>query len=126
MTKPNDFILNTDYLALAQVSTSEFTAVFPAETFAGGQANDRTRDFTLRATAGAIDRIMISHNGGAYTLGNSLTISIMPTVIIYVYRPDASTLRIRLHEYTSSSGGYSMPTQTIQVKVSSFRPPNVF
>jgi hypothetical protein len=126
MTKPSEFKLNTDYLALAQVSDAEFTAVFPPETFQGGQVYDRTQDFTLTATKGAIDRVLISHNGSDYTVGSALTISTAPILTLFVYRPNSSTLRIRLHEYTSSSSGYAMPMQTIKVKISSFKPPNVF
>jgi hypothetical protein len=124
MTKPSDFKLNTDYLALAQVSGAEYVAVFPSETFPGGQAYDRTRDFILPAVKGAIDRILISCNGGDYTIGSAVVFS--SKLRVFVYRPDASTIRIRLHEYNVSSGGYAMPMQTIKIKVSSFKPPNVF
>lgn len=126
MTKASDFIMNTDFLALAQTGTAEFTAYFPSGTFTPGQPYEQTQDFSLKATNGAIDRILISRNGGAYTVGNSLTISTNPALSIFVFRPNASTLRIRLYGYTASSSGYTMPAQTIKVKVSSFKPPNVF
>ena len=124
MTKPSDFILNTDYLALAQTNTAEFTAVFAAETFPSGQANDRSQDFTVPASKGTIDRVLISINGGDYTVGSRLVLSTIPALSIYVYRPNATTIRVRLHEFGSSS--YSMPMQTVKVKVSSFKSPNIF
>lgn len=124
MTKASDFIMNTDFLALAQTGTAEFTAVFPAETMPAGQSFSRTRDFTLKSVNGAIDRILISRNNGNFTVGASLTILTTPALSVFVYRPNASTLRIRLYGYASSA--YSMPAQTIKVKISSFRPPNVF
>lgn len=126
MTKVKDFIMNTDFLSLAQTGTAEFTAYFPAAHFIGGQAYDSHQDFTLQTTNGAIDRVLISRNGGPYTIGNMLTIDANPALSVFVFRPNASTLRIRLYGYTSSSSGYDMPAQTIKVKISSFRPPNVF
>lgn len=124
MTKPNEFILNTDYLALAQTNRAEFTAVFPQETFNAGQAYTRTRDFICQATNGAIERVLISRNNKDYMVGSKLTISEQPTLWVSVYRLNKSTIRVRLHEYSSNS--YTMPLQTIKIKITSFRPPNVF
>lgn len=127
MTKPNDFILNSDYLSLAQTSTEEFTATFPAETFPAGTPYDRTQDFRVKSTPGAIDMILTSLNGGNYTLGAYITISSgSPTLTIFISRINSTTMRVRLHEYTNQSGGYSMPTQSIKIKLASFNPPNVF
>ena len=126
MTKPNDFILNTDYLALAQTSKEEFMAVFPSETFSGGQAHDRTVDFNIKATQGAIDRVLISRNNSDFVVGSKLFVSNSPTLWFSVYRTDPSTVRVRLHVYTASASGYTMPTQTLKIKVVSFRPPNLF
>ena len=124
MTKASDFIMNTDFLALAQTGTAEFTAYFPSATFTPGQPYEQSQDFSLETTNGAIDRILISRNGGAYTVGNSLNISTNSALSIFVFRPNSSTLRVRLYGYSSSE--YTMPAQTIKVKISSFRPPNVF
>ena len=125
MTKPKDFALNTDYLALAQVGTAEFVAVFPSETFAGGSSYSRTQDFPIGANPGATDQIMVSCNEDEYTVGNSRIIQSTPrTLEVYAYRPNTSTIRINLHVYTGND--YTMPMQTIKIKVASFRPPNVF
>lgn len=127
MTKPNDFILNTDYLSLAQTNKAELTAYFPAETFTPGYAHDRNQDFTVPSSPGAIDTFMISHNGGDFKLGGFLALSINTQVLsIIVYRLNANTIRVKLHEFTNKTGGYSMPAQTIKVKLVSFKPPNVF
>ena len=127
MTKPSNFIANSDYLSLAQKSTTEFTVVFPQEHFPGGYSYDRTQDITVPSINGAIDEIMISHNGSDYYLGNYLVIeSNSPSLSFYVYRPAPDKLRVRLHTYNSAIGGYDMPTQTIKVRASSYLPPNVF
>ena len=126
MTKPSDFILNSDYLALAQTGSAEGMAVFAAETFPAGTAYTRTADFTVPATPGAIDMFLVSRNGDDYTIGSSRTISMnSPNLWISIYRLNATTIRVMLREFTNTTGGYSMPTQTIRVKVSSFKPPNV-
>ena len=126
MTKPSNFIMNSDYLSLAQKNTTETTIVFAQEHFEPG-SYDRTQDITVPAIAGAIDEIMISRNGGDYKLGNSLVVTPnSPSLGFTIYRPNPSTLRIVLHTFNSQSGGYSMPTQTLKIRVSSFLPPNVF
>ena len=128
MTKPNNFILNSDYLSLAQTDTKEFTAYFAAETFGPGYAFDRTADFTVPYSQGSIDMVLISLNGGEYTLGAQMVASMgsPATLAFLVSRISPNTIRVRLHEVNFREGGYSMPAQTLKVKVSSFKPPNVF
>ena len=127
MTKPSNFILNSDYLALAQTGTTEFTAYFSAENFSAGQTHIRTRDFTVQSSQGSIDMVLISLNGGDYILGSRLTESTMqPTMSFFVRRTSPTNIQVQLRLYTSRTGGYSMPLQTVKVKVSSFKPPNIF
>lgn len=130
MTRPNDFVLNTDYLALAQTSREEFTASFGAESYPGGAAVTRQHDFKVKSTPGSVDRILISRNGGDFTVGPSITIPLMTGgftdgfATIWVYRLDASTVRVRLR--IDASQAHTVPAQTIKVKLASFNPPNVF
>lgn len=127
MTKPNNFILNSDYLSLAQTNKAEFTAYFPAEHFDPGYPFDRTQDFTVPYTPGAIDMYLISINGSDYMLGAMVTVQVnSPALAFIVSRINSKTLRVRLHEANWRTGGYDMPAQTIKVKVVSFKPPNVF
>lgn len=127
MTKPSEFILNSDYLALAQTGTTEFTAYFSAETFSAGSTHIRTRDFAVASSQGSIDTTLISLNGGDYILGSHLTDNAMqPTMSFFVRRTSPTNIQVQLRVYTSYSGGYDMPAQTVKVKVSSFKPPNVF
>lgn len=131
MTKPNDFTLNSDYLGLVQTNNAEFTAYFPAETFPGNESADRTQDFTVPYSPGAIDTFLVSLNNGSFAIGPRVTIEngspiMESTVSFFASRISPSTIRVRLHEYNVLSGGYSMPTQTLRFKVTSFIPPNVF
>lgn len=127
MTKPNDFIFNSDYLALAQTDKTEFTAYFAAETFSPGNAHDRTQDFTVPSSQGAIDMCLMSINNDDYLLAHRRVISAFPSLAQFtVYRTGPQTIRVRLHVFTSQTGGYSMPMQTVKVKVCSFKPPDVF
>lgn len=135
MTKPSDFILNSDYLSLAQTGSKEITAYFPAETFPAGYQYTRTQDFTVEPSKGAIDMFLISLNGADYVLGASLIDSLIGTdwqgqshdynLEFLVIRTNPTTIQVQLHEYNTSPNGYSMPTQTVKVKVSSFKAPNV-
>lgn len=127
MTKPSDFILNSDYLALTQTSKSEFTAFFPSETFPGGYMYNRTQDFTVPYLAGAIDTFLLSLNGSKYMIGACLLVDAnSPSIEFSVYRVNPNTIRVRLHEFNSDHNGYTMPDQTLKVKVNSFIPPDTF
>lgn len=132
MTKPNDFILNSDYLALAQTSKTEFTAYFPAASFTPGYAYNTHQDFTVPSSPGAIDMCLVSLNGGEYKSASNIDLSNLygsqPLyfLAIQVYRVGATTMRVSLHGFTNYTYGYNMPLQTVKVKVASFKPPNVF
>lgn len=122
--KPSSFILNTDYLSLAQTAKKEFQAYFAAEPFASGQF-DRFQDFAIPRTQGAIDRVLISHNNGSFIVGDKLVISQSSQIIyVNVYRTTPTNIRVRLHVYTPSQ--FSMPAHNIRVKIASFQPPNVY
>lgn len=131
MTKPNDFTLNSDYLGLVQTNRSEFTAFFPAETFPRGEEIERSQDFTVPYSPGAIDTFLVSLNNGNFAIGPMVTIESGSTtlesmVVFLASRISPSTMRVRMHEYNLLSEGYSMPAQTLRFKVISFIPPDVF
>lgn len=132
MTKPNDFILNSDYLALAQTNKTKFTAYFPAASFTPGYPYEAHQDFTVPPSEGAIDMCLTSYNDGPYKLASVIDASKLQGsqplyfLTISIYRINAKTMRVNLHGFTNYTYGYNMPAQTIKVKVSSFNPPNVF
>ena len=127
MTKPNEFIANSDYLSLAQKNTLEYTVIFPNESVPSGTNIVRTHDITVPSINGAIDEIMVARNGGNYLLGNYLVIEGgPPSLSIYLFRPSPNTLRVRLFCSNGTVSSWTMPTQTLNIRVSSFLPPNVF
>ena len=127
MTKPSDFTLNSDYLSLTQTGSVEGTVIFAAEHFDSGTMYTRTQDFKVPSQPGAVDMFLLSRNGSDYTLGSQIIVSMnAPNFWIITYRLNADTIRVMLRVFLSQIGGYDMPMQTIKVKVSSFKPPNVF
>lgn len=127
MTKPNQFIANSDYLSLAQKNTLDYNVTFPSESIPSGNNITRTHDITVPSIKGAIDEIMISRNGGDYLLGNYLVIQGgPPSLSIFLFRPSPGTLRIRLFSSNGTMNSWTMPTQTLSIRVSSFLPPNIF
>ena len=126
--KPSDFILNSDYLSIAQVSSNTFTLAIGAGSLTGNNYTERNIDFKIRAQKGACDRILISKDGGRYYIGSYRQLN--PNTDIYGFiqlaRTSADNLRAKvvLENYSTSTESY--PTMTFSIKVSSFRPPNVF
>lgn len=134
MTKPSDFILNSDFLSIAQISSNTLTANFSGGTLSGGDYIERTVDFSVAAQNGAIDNIMLSKDGGNYQVGNWQRLEIAPNDsefkrivgFISVYRINASTLRAQMVLENVSPNALDYPAMTYKIKVSSFKPPNVF
>ena len=127
--KPSDFILNSDYLSIAQTGSSSYSVTVNSGSIAGqGGHFERDFDFTAPALAGAIDRVLISKDGGRYYVG--MYRSINPSGDIYgfisVYRTSASNIRVQvvLENYSPYTATY--PTMAFSIKISTFQPPNVF
>lgn len=128
MTKPSDFIMNTDYLSLAQNKTEEITATFPQATYGVSETISQTIDKASTTTNGAIDQMLISLNGGDYTVGCSTTYldkSRGGGFVIWAYRLNSTTLRIRMSGWSGSPGSWTIPAQTVKIKISTFAPPNI-
>ena len=131
MTKPSEFILNSDYLSFAQTNkdTNIYTAYFPAVHYDPGYPYDRDRDFTVSSSPGAIDIFMISVNNSPWYLAGCINLEPDNWLFIkevYAYRLNATTIRVKFHTFTSQTGGQDVPEYTIRLKVSSFKPPDVF
>lgn len=124
MTKPSDFILNSDYLSLAQTGSTEFTAYFAQATLPAGQPYTQYQDFSAKGDAGGIDMYLVSLNGSDYAIGPEYVSSVVnPFLSVIAFRISPTKIRVQLHGYSSS--GYNMPMQTVKLKVSSFKAPNV-
>lgn len=142
--KPNDFIQNSDYLALAQTGRSnEFVANFPAKTYPTQGYEfwdaDDYQDFTFPTVKGAIDQYCIKNGDNGWITSNSLTQ--VPNVnqntfqndnggyVILIYRLNANTIRVRLIRLAPGGSFQSVPTApavSFRVRGVAFRPPNAF
>ena len=127
--KPSDFILNSDYLSIAQTSSNSYSLTVSGGSITGqGGSVERNFNFSAPAQTGAIDRVLISKDGGRYYVG--MYRGINPTTDVYgfisVYRTSANNIRAQvvLENYSASTTTY--PTMTFSIKVSTFQPPNVF
>lgn len=130
--KPSDFILNSDYLSIAQVGSNEYNVNVGAGSLQINSYTDQNFDFATSAQKGSIDRILISKDGGNYRLGSYMTVA--PTWsgnnrvlgFIEVYRTSSTNIRAKVVLENYGSGTSTYPNMTFKIKVSSFRPPNVF
>ena len=130
MTKPSDFIMNTDYLSLGQNKTEEITVTFPQATYGPSETISVNIDKASSTVSGAIDRMLISRNNGDYTVGCSVSFSdsnrANSKVDIWAFRLNSTTLRVRMNGWTgSTSGNWTIPAQTVKIKISTFAPPNI-
>lgn len=132
MTRPSDFILNSDYLSIAQTGRSEHTATFAGGTLQpGGSAGDyvvQTTDFTIPSEPGSIDRIMISTNGGDFYIGSQTSFEAAPLAYgsLDVCRITKNTMRATMVVANSSDYVNTFPSMSFRIKITSFRPPNIF
>jgi hypothetical protein len=122
MTKPSNFIINTDYLSIAEVVPSEdFSFTIPASS----STQDYSLDFATEPQNGSIDRIQV-------TIGDKTTPDHAPYFspgnnsdnvgTIQVYRTSSTNMRVRVYIYSVSAAYPSIP---VAIKVNRFRPPNV-
>lgn len=141
MTKPSEFILNSDYLTIAQASTTKpYVVYFPSQTFptSGNIINSFyiDREIPSPAIAGAVDRISIEYNGIRYVAdridkaadpieGDELEYD--QFWVLSVFRKDKDKLVARCNFYppTRSSTIPSSPSLTFTISATSFRPPNI-
>ena len=134
--KPSDFILNSEYLSIAQASKSTIQASFAGGTFPtiGRPEIERTLDFTVASISGAIDRVLISKDGSDFQATSSADIEVYDidntTQLLYgfidVSRTSPSNIRVLLHLYQFDSSATTYPAMSFTIKVDSFFPPNVF
>ena len=136
MVKPSDFILNTDYLSIAQVGRNTYTCTMPGGTLAAWAFAERNFDFTTTAQNGAIDNILIKKDNDPYL--NCSYMRLQPTTDtdgiivgqISVFRTSSTNLRVQVilenQSYIIPGPTLSYPSMTFTIKVASFLPPNVF
>lgn len=128
MMRPSDFILNSDYLSIAQVSSKTYSVTMAGGTLVATGYTEQNFDFAAKAQVGASDRAMISKDGGRYYLGSYRQLNPAGTIygFIRVYRTSATNIRAQVVLENLSGSSASYPAMTFSIKVSSFAPPNVF
>ena len=125
--KPNDFILNSDYLSIAQVSSNTYNVTVGAGTLVAQGFTEQNFDFRIRSNPGASDRVLISKDGGRFYLGSYKQIEPATNVygFIQVFRTANNNIRAQLVLENYSAETVSYPSMNFKIKVSSFRAPNV-
>lgn len=132
--KPSDFILNSDYLSIAQTDRRTFTASIGAGTLTPGSYTEQNFDFTVKALPGAVDRVMIKKDAGEYHVGTYERLEIYTSDTPYtrivgfvsVFRTSATNIRMQFVLENVSTTNATYPNMLFTIKVTSFRPPNVF
>lgn len=127
--KPSNFILSSDYLSIAQISSGDYTVNISSGTLpANGGNTEQSFNFSATSQNGAIDRVLISKDGGRYYVGSYRSINPATNVygFISVYRASAANIRAQVVLENQSASQASYPAMTFSIKVSNFAPPNVF
>lgn len=134
MTKPNDFIMNSDYLSIAQIGSNTFDIIVPSGTLVVNGYTEQNFDFAVTPINGAIDRVYINKDGAGYLLGSYMNLTpvysdngntyITGALRVFRTAPDNIRAQLVLQNYGQSTTSY--PAMNFTIKVSSFRPPNVF
>lgn len=144
MTKPSDFILNTDYLTIAQLGKlNETTINYPSQAFPTIGTHllefHVDVDIPFAAVKGAIDRFCIEYSG---TKTYASLLYKTPAIVQYpdssygeeqhwmltLYRKNANTVTARCDFIppVQSATIPSTPALTFKISAVSFAPPNVF
>ena len=126
--KPNDFIMNSDYLSIAQIGKYNFELTIQSTTIAGNDQIVSEVEFGAISQKGAIDQIMICVNNGEFRIGNryAYTINTNVGIILYVYRKNQSTIAVTYSINNGNSSSVVVPTTKFKIKIISFKPPTMF
>lgn len=142
MTKPSDFIFNSDYLALAETGRQSFYVSVPSFGYDQREGFDAVTFYNVDLTTdevvkGSIDEFYVTINGQHTFFGDtysSLTLYPGPPGVfddahwfLELYRVNSKTIRVALVYIPELwSQGAKTDAITLNITVCSFRPPNVF
>ena len=126
--KPSDFILNSDYLSIAQVDSRTLEFTIPSGSVAVNSYTIQNLDFTVPVINGAINRILISKDGSNYCVGSLLNFWPSEYVRgdIYISRQSSNTIRVTVSYQNYGQSTQTYPSATFSIKITSFTSPNVF
>lgn len=144
VSRPDRFILNTDYLALAKNKRYENNVVVPIiqlydSSLARYQkAGSTTIDINVPTPAGAIARSSVTYKGtGEYSNETTVSCGGYFTIVdqwwdgfewqFYWYRKDSNTITIMVYAYQMRyyPAKTSTPSVTFKLTTSYFYPPNI-
>lgn len=129
MTRPRDFIFNTDYLALAQSDRKELQFDIAAKTISPYSTGNDGMGKNVTANPGAIDRFYLSIDGNNWNVASSLKKVFENNTDLFMKinasRASNNSIRIRIEYTNKTASGYTFPATTIYVRLDSFKPPNV-
>lgn len=134
--KASDFILNSDYLSIAQVDKTNYTFTVPGGTIGPDDYMSQNYDFSTTAQNNTIDNVLIRKDADSFIHGDYMWIQPTKTAngvisgFVRVYRPSATTIRAQIMlenlSYIYPGVSLSYPGMAFTVRVSSFKVPNAF
>lgn len=141
MSRPNRFILNSDYMSFAQAGTYEVNVVMPAGRTVGTVGN-QSKDFNVPAPKGAVPRYLVSYETTVYNMETQkleTKVITLPTQgmlriwsgamgyplwDIIISRKDASTLNVfGIVQTLDPDSNYD--SITLKIRISYMYPPNI-
>lgn len=133
MTRPSDFILNSDYLSIAQTNRGSFTITIPPGNLqpAGqtGDTVDLTFSYKYPASTGSIDRFMVKVDDWKYEAAFYIVITFGENEeaigYISLYRANPTTIKARYFVGNRSQSIITYQSFPIKIKITSFHSPNV-
>ena len=145
MTKPSDFIFNSDYLALAETGRNQYKLILPARGYDqvtyGQNQFDQITFYTTTLNCpvdkSAIESYQVTYNGKTFLTDTIYSLAPWNTTpggvfdpaywLFVINRKDANTLEIKMVFVPELwSEGATIPALTFDISVCSFKPPNVF
>lgn len=127
--KPEDFILNTDYLSLAQTGAKTYNISLGGFIVPALDRIETTADLDAPNAPESLFTYQISRDGKAYRLGPILTIKENGATLygqLYVNRASTSVLKVTLVIQNTSNTAQQCPIMNFQIKECIFIAPDLF
>ena len=128
MTRPNSFIMNTDYISIAQSSKYNHNYIINGGTVPAHDQFFQHTDFMVPSQKGSIDQILISLNGGPFKVGVRYGVKFSNGGgYLDVYRISPNTIRAEMViNNAMGDSAINYPLLNFTIKALCFKPPNVF
>lgn len=133
--KPSDFIMNSDYLSIAQIASNTYSVNIPAGSIVADGYMEQNFDFTTREQVGTIDNVLIKKDNDTFIHGDYMWVQPTTTSsgivagFVRVFRPSSTQIRIQIvlenYSYVYPGVTLTYPAMQFMVRVSSFKVPNI-